>query len=201
LNPENGNLKINKEKKRNTYSLGPKPPQPGPSPLPRAVQLQPSHPAQSTPAQPTTPLPFPFFISPVPLPRGPPSSVSHDASASHLSARVDESLTVWTHHVSHGRTHNKMSAIYGGHRAATGSPDPPLIRPSPRVHISQPPPLALQNQNRAERAESKTPGAIEKQPPWPSRGKKRVATMGHRRVSVVGSGGLDCLLLACTWYR
>jgi hypothetical protein len=61
--------------------------------------------------------------------------------------------------------------------------------------------MALQNQSRAERAENRAPGAIEMQPPWPPTGKKRVATVGHRRVSVVGSRWLDCLRRACKGYR
>jgi hypothetical protein len=100
-----------------------------------------------------------------------------------------------------GCTHNKTSAIYGGQRTTTGSPDSSLIGRSPRVHISQSPPMALQNQSRAERAENRVPCAIEMQPPWPQRGKKRVATVGHRRVSAVGSRGLDYLHRSCKGYR
>jgi hypothetical protein len=99
-----------------------------------------------------------------------------------------------------GRTHNKTGAIYGGQRTATGSPASSLIGRSPHVHISQSPPMALQNQSRAERAENRAPCAIEMQSPWPQRGKKRVATVGHRRVSTVGSGGLDCLRWSCKGY-
>jgi hypothetical protein len=137
----------------------------------------------------------------MPLPHGPLSSVSHAASASHLYARgwiancVDPPCQLRAHPQQNERhlwrtSRGDWIAGSPSHRTLaqrTYKPTAPIGPPKPKL--------------RRARAESKTPGAIEMQPPWPPIGKKRVATVGHRRVSAVGSGGLDCLCRACTWYR